>query len=34
VYRVTDLLMAIFNSNGKEFKEKLLTQLMGEMKNS
>ena len=34
VYRVTDLLMAIFNRNGKEFKEKLLTQLMGEMKNS
>ena len=34
VYRVTDLLMAIFNRNGKEFKEKLLTQLMGEVKKS
>jgi len=34
VYRVTDLLMAIFNRNGKEFKEKLLTQLMAEVKKS
>jgi len=34
VYKVTDLLMAIFNRNGKEFKEKLLTQLMGEVKKS
>merc|ERR1719309_1602657 len=34
VYRVTDLLMAIFNRNGREFKEKLLTQLMGEVKKS
>merc|ERR1719500_2691977 len=34
VYRVTDLLMAIFNRNGKEFKEKLLTQLMTEVKKS
>jgi len=34
VYRVTDLLMAIFNRNGKDFKEKLLTQLMTEVKKS
>eukprot|EP00092_Neocalanus_flemingeri_P041280 GFUD01044951.1.p1 GENE.GFUD01044951.1~~GFUD01044951.1.p1 ORF type:complete len:4316 (+),score=1501.53 GFUD01044951.1:136-13083(+) len=34
VYRVTDLLMAIFNRNGREFKEKLLTQLMAEVKKS
>ena len=34
VYRVTDLLMAIFARNGMEFKEKLLTQLMGEVASS
>merc|ERR550532_3890890 len=34
VYRVTDLLMAVFNRNGKEFKEKLLTELMSEVKKS
>merc|ERR1712079_148063 len=34
VYRVTDLLMAVINRNGKEFKEKLLTELMSEVKKS
>ena len=34
VYRVTDLLMAVFNRNGKEFKEKLLIELMNEVKRS
>ena len=32
VYRVTDLLIAIFARNGKEFKEGLLSQLMQEVK--
>ena len=34
VYRVTDLIMAVFNRNGKDFKEKLLTELMGEVRKS
>ena len=34
VYRVTDLIMAVFNRNGKEFKEKLLAELMEEVKKS
>ena len=34
VDRVADLLIAIFNRNGKELKEKLLTQLMVEVKKS
>merc|ERR550532_1890940 len=34
VYRVTDLLIAIFARNGKEFKERLLAELMEEVKKS
>ena len=34
VYRMTDLLISIFSRNGKEFKDKLLTQLMAEVKKS
>ena len=34
VCRVTDLLLAIFNRNGRDFEEKLLTQLKGEVKKS
>ena len=34
VYRVTDLLIAVFNRNGKDFKEKLLAELMEEVKRS
>ena len=34
VNRVTDLLIAIFNRNGKEFKEKVLSELMGDVKKS
>ena len=34
VYKVTDLLMAVFNRNGMKFKEKLLTELMEEVKKS
>merc|ERR1712015_311446 len=32
VYRVTDLLIAIFARNGKDFKERLLAELMQEVK--
>merc|ERR1719187_14784 len=34
VYRVTDLLIAIFARNGKDFKERLLAELMEEVKKS
>ena len=34
VYKVTDLLMAVFNRNGMMFKEKLLAELMEEVKTS
>jgi len=34
VYRVTDLLIAIFQRNGDSFKETLLRELMGEVKSS
>ena len=34
VYRVTDLLIAIFQRNGAKFKETLLRELMGEVKDA
>jgi E3 ubiquitin-protein ligase HUWE1 len=34
VYRVTDLLMAMFQRNGNSFKESLLAELMGEVQRS